>query len=127
MPTTVEVLADAFKDAGTPFLVGHPGGESVELMEGPGARLHALAAGPHGGGAAGLPAPRHPDRHQHGGCQPGARAAPRTPFYTAKTVPLGRVGEAEEFANVACFLASNAASYVTGTAINVDGGLSPVT
>jgi acetolactate synthase-1/2/3 large subunit len=33
MPTTVEVLADSFKEAGTPFLVGHPGGESVELME----------------------------------------------------------------------------------------------
>lgn len=33
MATTVEVLADAFKEAGTPFLVGHPGGESVELME----------------------------------------------------------------------------------------------
>jgi len=31
--TTVEVLADAFKSAGTPFMVGHPGGESVELME----------------------------------------------------------------------------------------------
>jgi len=31
--TTVEVLAAAFKDAGTPFIVGHPGGESVELME----------------------------------------------------------------------------------------------
>jgi acetolactate synthase I/II/III large subunit len=31
--TTVEVLADAFKEAGTPFIVGHPGGESVELME----------------------------------------------------------------------------------------------
>jgi acetolactate synthase-1/2/3 large subunit len=31
--TTVEVLADAFKAAGTPFIVGHPGGESVELME----------------------------------------------------------------------------------------------
>lgn len=46
---------------------------------------------------------------------------------TAKTVPLGRMGEAEEFANVACFLASDAASYVTGTAINVDGGLCPVT
>jgi NAD(P)-dependent dehydrogenase (short-subunit alcohol dehydrogenase family) len=45
----------------------------------------------------------------------------------AKAIPLGRVGEAEEFANVACFLASDAASYVTGTAINVDGGLSPVT
>jgi acetolactate synthase-1/2/3 large subunit len=33
MTTTVEVLADAFKAAGTPFIVGHPGGESVELIE----------------------------------------------------------------------------------------------
>ena len=33
MTTTVEVLAAAFKDAGTPFIVGHPGGELVELME----------------------------------------------------------------------------------------------
>ena len=33
MTTTVEVLAAAFKDAGTPFIVGHPGGKSVELME----------------------------------------------------------------------------------------------
>jgi len=40
---------------------------------------------------------------------------------------MGRIGQAEEFANVACFLASDAASYVTGVAINVDGGLSPVT
>jgi 3-oxoacyl-[acyl-carrier protein] reductase len=41
-------------------------------------------------------------------------------------IPLGRMGEAEEFANVALFLASEAGSYVTGTAINVDGGMSPV-
>ncbi|MBV8118656.1 MAG: SDR family oxidoreductase [Alphaproteobacteria bacterium] len=41
-------------------------------------------------------------------------------------VPLGRMGRAEEFANVATFLASDAASYVTGCAINVDGGRSPV-
>jgi acetolactate synthase-1/2/3 large subunit len=33
MPTTVEVMAEAFEQAGTPFIVGHPGGESVELME----------------------------------------------------------------------------------------------
>ena len=32
MATTVEVMAEAFKDAGTPFIVGHPG-KSVELME----------------------------------------------------------------------------------------------
>jgi 3-oxoacyl-[acyl-carrier protein] reductase len=45
---------------------------------------------------------------------------------TGKTVPLGRMGEAEEVANVIGFLASNAASYVTGICINVDGGLSGV-
>jgi NAD(P)-dependent dehydrogenase (short-subunit alcohol dehydrogenase family) len=43
-----------------------------------------------------------------------------------KGIPMGRVGSAEEFANVACFLASDAAGYVTGTSINVDGNLSPV-
>jgi 3-oxoacyl-[acyl-carrier protein] reductase len=43
-----------------------------------------------------------------------------------KDIPLGRVGTAQEFASMACFLASDAASYVTGTAINVDGGRSPV-
>lgn len=42
-------------------------------------------------------------------------------------IPLGRFGRAEEFANVCAFLLSPAASYVTGTAINLDGGLSPVT
>jgi len=44
----------------------------------------------------------------------------------SKDIPLGRPGKPEEFANVACFLASDAGSYVTGTAINVDGGRSPV-
>ena len=41
-------------------------------------------------------------------------------------VPMKRLGTAEEFANVACFLASDMASYVTGVALNVDGGLCPV-
>ncbi|HXF66309.1 MAG TPA: SDR family oxidoreductase [Burkholderiales bacterium] len=45
---------------------------------------------------------------------------------TGRTIPLGRVGEAEEVANVIAFLASDAASYVTGSCINVDGGLSGV-
>ena len=44
---------------------------------------------------------------------------------TGRNVPLGRMGDAEEFANLACFLASDKASYITGTAINVDGGSSP--
>ena len=43
-----------------------------------------------------------------------------------KQVPLGRLGEAEEFANMACFLASDAGSYITGVCINIDGGKSPV-
>jgi 3-oxoacyl-[acyl-carrier protein] reductase len=38
-------------------------------------------------------------------------------------IPLGRVGTAEEFASVAVFLASERASYVTGAALQVDGGL----
>ena len=42
-----------------------------------------------------------------------------------RQIPLGRFGKPEEFANLACFLASDAASYITGTAINVDGGSSP--
>jgi NAD(P)-dependent dehydrogenase (short-subunit alcohol dehydrogenase family) len=41
-------------------------------------------------------------------------------------VPLGRIGKAEEFAAMALLLASDAGGYVTGTAINVDGGRSPV-
>jgi NAD(P)-dependent dehydrogenase (short-subunit alcohol dehydrogenase family) len=44
----------------------------------------------------------------------------------AKGIPLGRMGTAQEFANLACFLASDLGSYITGTAINVDGGRSPV-
>lgn len=44
----------------------------------------------------------------------------------SRNIPIGRIGETEEFANVACFLASDAASYVTGTSINVDGGRCPV-
>ena len=43
-----------------------------------------------------------------------------------KDIPLGRVGLAEEVANVITFLASDAASYVTGTSINLDGGTSAV-
>jgi 3-oxoacyl-[acyl-carrier protein] reductase len=49
-------------------------------------------------------------------------------YYKAheKEIPIGRAGEAEEFANFACFLVSDQGSYITGTAINVDGGRSPV-
>lgn len=43
-----------------------------------------------------------------------------------KSVPLGRVGEAREAGDLIAFLASERASYITGTAINVDGGTSAV-
>jgi len=44
----------------------------------------------------------------------------------SKDIPMKRVGEAEEVANVIAFLASDAASYVTGSSINLDGGISGV-
>jgi len=43
---------------------------------------------------------------------------------TSKDIPLGRVGEADEVASVITFLVSDAASYVTGTSVNLDGGIS---
>ena len=43
-----------------------------------------------------------------------------------KRVPLGRVGEAHEFADLVAFLASARAAFITGVAINFDGGASPV-
>jgi 3-oxoacyl-[acyl-carrier protein] reductase len=44
----------------------------------------------------------------------------------ARGVPLGRVGEAQEAGDVITFLASDRASYLTGVAINIDGGTSAV-
>lgn len=38
-------------------------------------------------------------------------------------IPLGRIGNTREAAQVITFLVSDAASYVTGTAVNIDGGL----
>jgi len=41
-------------------------------------------------------------------------------------IPLGRVGRAAEFADLAAYLLSDRASYVTGAGVNLDGGSSPV-
>jgi 3-oxoacyl-[acyl-carrier protein] reductase len=38
-------------------------------------------------------------------------------------VPMQRIGQPEEYANLVCFLASQQASYITGTNIPIDGGL----
>lgn len=47
-------------------------------------------------------------------------------FYAkqGELVPLKRLGEAEDVADLVCFLASERARYITGTAINIDGGIS---
>jgi 3-oxoacyl-[acyl-carrier protein] reductase len=37
-------------------------------------------------------------------------------------IPMGRFGEVDEFGKAGAFLLSNAASYITGTALTVDGG-----
>ena len=38
-------------------------------------------------------------------------------------IPLGRMGEAEDIANAVAFLASEEASYITGTVLHVNGGM----
>jgi 3-oxoacyl-[acyl-carrier protein] reductase len=56
----------------------------------------------------------------------GARASNRTTEEvereSAAAIPAGRYGEPREFANMAVFLASDQASYITGTTIAIDGG-----
>ena len=39
------------------------------------------------------------------------------------TVPLGRYGQPEEFGRVGAFLLSDAASYINGASVQIDGGL----
>lgn len=60
-----------------------------------------------------------------------ANAAPGQSFedFIAPTlagVPLGRIGRPEEFAALVTFLASDLSAYLTGAAINLDGGASPL-
>ena len=51
-------------------------------------------------------------------------ALPEEALEKAKqTIPLGRVGQAEDIANAVAFLASNRADYITGQVLCVDGGM----
>jgi NAD(P)-dependent dehydrogenase (short-subunit alcohol dehydrogenase family) len=54
-----------------------------------------------------------------------AGARPITELYAemARRVPLGRMGEPEEYADLVAFLVSARAAFITGTAINLDGGM----
>ncbi len=66
---------------------------------------------------------QHVRRHRSSGSNDPYEA------FTARmgaNIPLGRIGKAEEFAAMACFLCSELAGFTTGSAINMDGGASPV-
>ena len=39
------------------------------------------------------------------------------------SIPLGKLGEAEDVANTVLFLASDEAAYITGQVLSVDGGM----
>ena len=52
----------------------------------------------------------------------GRTADPATREKMLRNVPLGRAGEVDEVANAVLFLASDEASYITGSEIHVDGG-----
>jgi 3-oxoacyl-[acyl-carrier protein] reductase len=40
-----------------------------------------------------------------------------------EAIPLGRLGTPQDVANLVCFLASDAAAYITGQTLTVDGGM----
>lgn len=61
--------------------------------------------------------------HFSAGAQRTGKAFEEVVAESAAEVPLRRLGDPQELANLVVFLASEAASYITGTTIQVDGGL----
>jgi NAD(P)-dependent dehydrogenase (short-subunit alcohol dehydrogenase family) len=60
------------------------------------------------------------DLHRSGGMSEETYAAFLE--HSKTTHPLGRVGDAEEIAELICFLASDRAAWITGATVNIDGG-----
>ena len=54
--------------------------------------------------------------------KPGKKPSTYRRIVTGSTIPMGRMGQPEEVAKVALFLASDDSSFVTGIELFVDGG-----
>ena len=113
--------AKAPRANGAPTAVSRAAGMAfMKVLAGEGAP-HGISGQRHAGGTDRF----RPDGRRH------AREGTNVPFeeFAAKMgagVPIGRMGKAEEFAAMACFLCSDHAGFTTGTAINMDGGACPV-
>ena len=79
-------------------------------------KTFAKLGGPHGVRVNGV-APGIIDTHMQD------TVTPEQADHFLRTIPMKRLGSPEEVANIILFLASDKASYVTGTNINIDGGL----
>jgi 3-oxoacyl-[acyl-carrier protein] reductase len=98
---------------------------------GPGSAIYATAKGAMITYTKSLAKELGPHGVRVNGIAPGVIATPYHERYSppeifkkfVATIPLGRAGTAEEVASVAVFLASPAASYITGETIEVNGGM----
>jgi NAD(P)-dependent dehydrogenase (short-subunit alcohol dehydrogenase family) len=65
-----------------------------------------------------------PGQVQTAGTEDFGRKAPEVAALTADAIPMGRGGQPDELAEAICFMLSDAASYISGVALPVDGGKS---